>query len=100
MEYIWYTAKSYHSVSLLSVVSKKKLVNNRTVNHLEICGFCISSMVKLHRHSYIISIAKTISKKLLGALIHSMKFHSPVVALYLYKSVKQRCMEYIIGWCS
>ena len=35
--------------------------------------------------SYIISIAKTASKKIL-ALIHSMKFLSPEVALYLYKS--------------
>ena len=35
-----YTAKNYHPVSLLSVVSKvfKKLVNNRIVDHLEKCG--------------------------------------------------------------
>ena len=34
------TAKNYRSVSLLSVVSKvfEKLVNNRTVDHLEKCG--------------------------------------------------------------
>ena len=34
------TAKNYHPVSLLSVVSKvfKKLVNNRIVDHLEKCG--------------------------------------------------------------
>ena len=41
-------AKNYHSVSLLSVVSKvfEKLVNNRIVDHLEKCGlFLISSMV-------------------------------------------------------
>ena len=33
-------AKNYHSVSLLSVVSKvfEKLINNRIVNHLEKCG--------------------------------------------------------------
>ena len=35
--------------------------------------------------SYIVSIAKTASKKI-GALIRSMKFLSPEVALYLYKS--------------
>ena len=35
--------------------------------------------------SYIISIAKTASKKI-GALIHSMKFLSPEIALDLYKS--------------
>ena len=34
------TAKNYHPVSLLSVVSKvfEKLVNNRFVDHLEKCG--------------------------------------------------------------
>ena len=34
------TAKNYHPVSLLSVVSKgfEKLVNNRIVDHLENCG--------------------------------------------------------------
>ena len=42
--------------------------------------------------SYIISIAKTTSKKF-SALIHSMKFLSPEVALYLYKSTIQPCME-------
>ena len=35
------TAKNYHPVSLLSVVSKvfEKLVNNRIVDHLEKCDF-------------------------------------------------------------
>ena len=35
-----FTAKNYHSVSLLSVVSKvfEKLVNNTIVDHLEKCG--------------------------------------------------------------
>ena len=35
------TAKNYHLVSLLSVVSKvfEKLVNNRILDHLEKCGF-------------------------------------------------------------
>ena len=48
---------------------------------------------KLDWGSYIISIAKTVSKKL-GALICSMKFLSPEVALYLYKSTIRPCMEY------
>ena len=42
------TGKSYCPVSLLSVVSKvfEKLVNNRTVDHLEKCGlFLISTTV-------------------------------------------------------
>ena len=48
---------------------------------------------KLDGGSYIVSIAKTTSKKI-GALIHSMKFLSPEVALYLYKSTIRPCMEY------
>ena len=48
---------------------------------------------KLDWGSYIISIAKTASKKI-GALIRSMKFNSPEVALYLYKSTVRLCMEY------
>ena len=44
-------------------------------------GFCI------------ISIAKTAYKKI-GALIHSMKFLSAEVALYLHKSTIHPCMEY------
>ena len=46
-------------------------------------GLTFSS--KLDWGSYIISIAKTVSKKIC-ALIHSMKFHSPEVTLCLYKS--------------
>ena len=54
-------------------------------------GLTFSS--KLDWGSYIISIAKTESKKI-GALIRSMKFLSPEVALYLYKSTIHPCMEY------
>ena len=45
-------------------------------------GFSFCS--KLDWDSYIIFIAKTTSKKI-GALIHSTKFLSPEVTLYLYK---------------
>ena len=48
---------------------------------------------KLDWGSYIISIAKTASKKI-EALIHSMKFLSPEVVLYLCESTMQSCMEY------
>ena len=40
---------------------------------------------KLDWGSYIISIAKTASKKI-GTLVCSMKYLSPEAALYLYKS--------------
>ena len=48
---------------------------------------------KLDWGSYIISIAKTASMKF-EALIRFMKFLSPEVALYLYKSTIQPCMKY------
>ena len=54
-------------------------------------GLTFSS--KLDWGSYIVSIAKTASKKI-EALICSMKFLSPEVALYLYKSTIQSGMEY------
>ena len=54
-------------------------------------GLTFSS--KLDWGSYIISIAKTASKKI-GAIICYMEFLSPGVALYLYKSTIHSCMEY------
>ena len=61
-------------------------------NHLLRCwGLTFSS--KLDWISYIISFAKTAFKKI-GALIRSLKFLSPEVALYLYKSTIRLCMEY------
>ena len=53
-------------------------------------GLTFSS--KLDWGSYIISIAKSVCKKI-GALICSMKFLSPEAALYLYKSTIRPCME-------
>ena len=54
-------------------------------------GLTFSS--KLDWGSYIISITKTGFKEI-GALIRSMKFLSPEVALYLYKSTICPCREY------
>ena len=54
-------------------------------------GLTFSS--KLDWGSYIIHTAKIASKKI-GALICSLKFLSPEIALYLYKSTRQSCMEY------
>ena len=53
----------------------------------------LTAYSKLDQGSYIISIVKTATKKI-GALIRSMKFLSPEVALYLYKSTICPCMEY------
>ena len=56
---------------------------------LKMLGLTFSS--KLDWGSYI--IAKTVSTKV-GALIRSMKFLFPGVALYLYESTIRPCMEY------
>ena len=48
---------------------------------------------KLDWSSDVISLAKTASNKT-GALIRSMKFLSPEVALYFHKSMIWPCMEY------
>ena len=53
----------------------------------------LSFSSKLDWGSYIVSIAKTASKKI-GALICSVTFLSPEVALYLYKSTTRPSMEY------
>ena len=47
---------------------------------------------KLDWGSYIVSIGKTVSKKI-GTLIRSMKCFFPEVALYLYKYTIRPCME-------
>ena len=50
---------------------------------------------KLDLGSYIVSIAKTASKKS-GAFILSVKFLSPEVALYLYKSTIHPLLNTIV----
>ena len=54
-------------------------------------GLTFSS--RLDWGSYIVSIAKTASKKI-GALIRSMKCFSSEAALYLYKSTVRPCMKH------
>ena len=61
------------------------------ISSFKMLGLTFSS--KLDWGSYIISIAKTASKKI-GAFIRSMKFLSPEVAVYLFKFSIQPCMEY------
>ena len=53
----------------------------------------LTFLFKLDWGSYVVSIAKTTSQKI-RALVRSMKFLSPEVALYLYKSTIQSCMGY------
>ena len=63
----------------------------RSWSDFKLLGLTFSS--KLYWGSYIISFAKTPSKKI-RVLIRSMKFLSPEVPLYLYKSTMCPCMEY------
>ena len=55
---------------------------------------CLPLASKLDWGSYIISIARTSSKKI-GALIRSMKVLSPELVLYRYDSTILSCMEYL-----
>ena len=58
---------------------------------------------KLGWGSYTISVATKIAAKKIRALIHSMKFLSPEVALYLYKSTKSTMYGILLsclGSCS
>ena len=61
-------------------------------------GLTFSS--KMDWGSYIISVAKTASKKI-GVLIYSIKFLSLEVALYLYKSTMPMYGILLshLGWC-
>ena len=63
----------------------------------KLLGLIFSS--KLDWGSYIISIAKTTSKKIV-ALIHSMKLLFLEVVLYLYKSIIRVCTEYCCHICT
>ena len=80
----WYDSNGSIDVKMDGSVLEEK-------SSFKMLGLTFSS--KLDWGSYIISIAKTASKKI-GALIHSMKFLSPEAAQYLYKSTIRPFMEY------
>ena len=98
---LWTGVKSGLLISMLEKLSRSN--NNCSTDvkmdesfldeksSFKMLGLTFSS--KLDSRSYVISIAKTASKKI-GTLIHSMKFLSPEVALYLYKSTIHPCMKY------
>ena len=67
-------------------------------NHLLRC-WCWSFSSKLNQGAYFVSIAKSATKKI-GSLIRSMKFLSPEVALYLYKSTIRPSLEYCCHVCA
>ena len=80
-----------HLKTLVLLMWKWRGLLSRTKSSFKMLGLTFSS--KLDCGSCIISVAKTASRKI-GALIHSMKFLSPEVSLYLYKLTIGPCMEY------
>ena len=88
------------NVGKMQLVSIDRSNNNGSIDvkieeRLSFKLLVLSFSSKFDRASYIISIAKTISEKV-GALIFSMKFISPEVALYRYGSTIRPCMEYFV----
>ena len=95
-ETLWTEARSGLLISMLGKLNWFLLIREwmdlfLRKSSFKMLGLTFSS--KLNLGSYIISIAKTATKKI-GTLICSMKFLSPEVALYLYKSAICPCMEY------
>ena len=92
-ETLWTGVKSGLLISMLGKISWFRLTSPITMVlwSFKMLGLTVSS--KLNWGFYIISIAKTASKKI-AALIRSMKCLSPEVALYLYRSAICSFMEY------
>ena len=67
------TAKNYHSVSLLSVVSKvfEKLVNNRIVDHQEKCGLFSDSQYGFRSSRSTADLLKVVSDRIARAFKRS-----------------------------
>ena len=99
---LWTGVRSGLLISMLGKLSLIRSNNNGSID-VKLDGSVLEekssfkvfglTSYKLDWSSYIISIVKTASKKI-GALIRYMKFLSPEVALYLYKSTTHPCMEY------
>ena len=88
-ESLWYSLDRSNNTGSINVkIGGTVLEEKSSFKMLE-----VTFSSKLDWGSYIIYIAKTVSKKI-GALISSTKFHSPEVALYLYKSKIRLCIEY------
>ena len=84
----WFHLTSLITLVLLMWKWMGLFLTKSSFNMLELTFSC-----KLDWESYIFSFVKTVSNKI-GALIRSMKYLFPEVALYLYKSTIYPCMEY------
>ena len=80
------TAKNYHPVSLLSVISKvfEKLVNNRIVDHLEKCGLFSDFQYGFRSSRSTANLLTVVSDRIARAFNRS--WATQAVALYISKS--------------
>ena len=103
-ETLWTGAGNGWLISMLEKLIAFDQTNNSGAIGIELDGFVpeakssfkmlgLTFSSKSGWGSCIISIAKIASKKI-GALVRSMKFISPEIVLYLYKSTIQPCMKY------
>ena len=84
----WFRFDRSNNTGAINVKMDRSVLEEKS--SFKMLGLTFSS--KLDWGSYIISIAKTASKKI-RALIRSMKFLSPEVSLYFYKSTIRPCMK-------
>ena len=85
----WFRLTCLITLVLLDVKMNGSVLEEKSSFKMLGLAFCS----KLDWDSYIISSAKSASKKI-GAFIFSLKFLYPEVVLYLYKSTIRPCMEY------
>ena len=112
-EALWSGIRSGLLISMLGKLVSFGRCNNSGSIDVKMDGFVLEEKLsfkmmglafssKLDWGSFIFSIAKTASKKI-RAMIHSIKFISPEVALYLYKSNHTALYGILLscqGWCS
>ena len=99
----WWIDQKFYSNSILTRIATAYFRTDYGAIDGKMDGFVLLGLTfssRLDLSSYIITIAKTASKKII-VLIRSMKFLSPEVTLYLYKSITWPCMEYCccLGLC-
>ena len=82
----WSTARNYHPVSLLSVVSKvfKKVVNNRIVYHLEKCGLFSDFQYSFRSSLSTADLLTVVSERI--ARVFNRSGATRAVALYIFKA--------------
>ena len=84
----------YDHIGAINVKMDWSVLMEKLSFKMLVLSFCS----KLDWDSFIIFISETASKKI-RALILSMKFLSPEITLYLYKSTIRPSMESCQGWC-